>query len=295
MSKKEKNFNFKLYAVVSFVAVALILVVVCVADFSAKYMAFHPERLAEFYVDTIVQSGDGYNAYKNTLVSKEMKYGDFIRRNYIDSYVTRDGVDYSDDSFKGKKTLSDDGTLSGELIERMYPVYKKLLSTCGWENYDSIFTGYLKALVEAREEIYGDQFFNDEVFFTAFEANVSAYGKSLTGTEEAYDENSGVKLSDKVTGIYQESFGEDYVISCKAVNTESCYVDGWLKDADADILAVYGVEADKISDVATVLVDVTVNGGEKVADCEVTLVKIGMSWYVDNLSTDISSLFSFCK
>ncbi len=295
MSNKEKGFNFKLYAVISFVAVAVALVVICVTTFSAKYIAFHPERLAEFYVDTIVQTGDGYNAYKNTLVSKEMKHGDFIRRNYIDAFVTREDTDYSDESFKGEKTLGDDGTLSGELIDRMYPVYKKLVDTYGWDDYNSIFKVYLKSLISAREEIFGDKFFNDEVFFTAFEANVSAYGKYLTGTEEVYDENSGVKLSDKTSGIYTENFGEDYRLVCKAVRTEEGYPSSYNQTDYSGIYETYGVSDEEFEDVVTVYVEVSLDGGEVLAECEVALVKIGMSWYVDNLNTNTRDLFMICR
>lgn len=295
MANNEKGFNFKLYGIISFVAVAVILVVVCAATFSAKYMAFHPERLAEFYVDTIVQTGDGYNAYKNTLVSKEMKYGDFIRRNYIDLFVERDGKNYSDESFKGEKTLNDDGTLSGELIERMYPVYKKLIETFGWDDYNSIFLAYLKSLIAEREDIFGDKFFNDEVFFTAFEANVSAYGKTLTGTEELYDENSGVKLSEKTEGKYTEAFGEDYRFICNAVRTEEGYPSQYNENDFSGIYETYGVSDEEFEEVKTVYVEVALGTGEVIAECEVALVKIGMSWYVDNLKTNTRALFMICK
>ena len=292
MSVKEKGFNFKLYAVISFVCVAAILALVCVTTFSTKYMAFHPERLAEFYVDTIVQTGDGYNAYKNTIVSKNMKYGDFIRKNYIDPVVNRDGKDYSDDSFKGEITLSDDGTLSGELTDGMYAVYETLVGRYGWDDYDSIFSEYIETLVAVREDNFGDKFFNDEIFFTAFEANVSAFGKALTGTDEVYDENSGVKLSDKTEGIYQKLYGEDYRIICEAESFSEGSLADYSTAADAEALAGYGIDVSDIEGVATVLVKVSLDGGEELTECEVTLVKIGMSWYVDNLNTDTGCLYS---
>lgn len=296
MANKEKTFNTKLYAVAAFVAVAVVLVITCVSTFKAKYIAFHPDELARSFVDTVVQTGDGYNAYKNTLVSKNMKYGDFIRENYINPVVNADGNDYSDEKLKGEKTLSDDGTLQGQLIAEMYPVYKGLVEEFGWDNYDSIFKDYIEKLVTVREEIFGDSFFNDEVFFTAFEANVSAYGKALTGTDEVYDENSGVKLSDKTEGIYQKLYGEDYKIVCEAEAPEYGYTDGWLMNAQPDsILATYGVNADEISDVATVLVNVYLDGGEKLTQCKVTVVKIGMSWYVDNINTDTSALYNIAE
>ncbi len=291
MANKEKQFNIKLYGILAFVSVAVILVITCTLTFKAKYIAFHPEELAKAYVDTIVQTGDGYNAYKNTLVSKSMKYGDFIRENYINPVITKDGNDYSDDEHKGEKTLNDDGTLTGQLTEGMYAVYETLVGRYGWDDYDSIFTEYIKTLTAMREEVFGDKFFNDEVFFTAFEANVSAFGKALTGTDETFDENTGVKLSEKTEGEYQKLYGEDYKIVCKADEAEFGYADGWLMNADTETLAAYGVEADEISEVATVTVEVSLDGGEKLAECEVTLVKIGMSWYVDNLSTDTSALY----
>lgn len=48
-----------------------------------KYIAFDSEKLAVSYADTIVQKGDGYNAYTYTLSAKGDKYGDFIRKNYM--------------------------------------------------------------------------------------------------------------------------------------------------------------------------------------------------------------------
>ncbi len=297
MSENNKVFNVKLYAIFAFIFVALFLVIVTVFTFKAKYTAFHPEELAKTYVSSIVSTGDGYNAYKNTLVSKNMKYGDFIREQFINPVIDRDiqekGKSYSDDSFKGEKTLDDDGTLSGKLISEMFPVYKELIELYGWDNYSAIFTEYIEKLIRVREEIFGDKFFNDEVFFSVFEANVSAYGKYLTGTDEVYDENSGVKLSDKTEGVYQKLYGEDYKIICEASEPEYGYSDGWLMNVQTDILSAYSVEADDISDVATVLVKVRLEGGEELTSCKVTLVKIGMSWYVDNTITNTSSLYVF--
>ena len=78
MAKQEKTFNTKLYALVVFLLVAAILAVSTVATFSSKYIAFKPEKVAQAYADTIVQTGDGYNANKYALVSKKRE----IRRFY---------------------------------------------------------------------------------------------------------------------------------------------------------------------------------------------------------------------
>lgn len=292
MANKEKGFNIKLYAVISFIAVAASLLIICVLTFNAKYTAFHPEKVAEGFVSTIVSGGDGYNAYKNTVLSKNDKYGDFIRKNYIDPAVSRDGTDHSDDSFKGEKTLGDDGTLSGELIERMYPVYEELIKTYGWDDYDSIFSGYIEKLIVIREDIFGDSFFNDEVFFTAFEANVSHYSELLTGTDELYDENSGVKLKDETKGLYEELYGEDYRFDISAKNISEEDLSGYKKTADNKKLSSYGVSSEDIDAVLTVTVGVSESGTE-LAEIAVTLLKIGRSYYVDNTSTDTGALYEF--
>ena len=95
MAKKNTNkeFNFKLYAVIVFFAVLAALVAITYTTYTSRYIALHPDRVAENFVDTIVQNGDGYNAYKSTVASKNMKYGDFIRKYYINPVVYRD-TDY---------------------------------------------------------------------------------------------------------------------------------------------------------------------------------------------------------
>ncbi len=294
MANKEKGFNIKIYAVVSFFAVALALLIICVTTFSSRYTAFHPDKVAEGFVNTIVQSADGYNAYKNTLVSKNMKFGDFIRENYIGPAVNRDGENYSDDSFRGEKTVNDDGTLNGKLIADMYPVYEELLGKYGWDDYDSIFNLYIEELIVTREKIFGDKFFNDEVFFTCFEANVSSYGKMLTGTDEVIDEASGVKLSDKMTGVYETVYGEDYRLTVAAEKVTDKDVDAYKSTLNSSLLEAYGVSVDDISAVKAVSCKVTA-GEDTVAEGEITVVKIGMSWYVDNLTTDTSSFYGFYK
>lgn len=303
---KEKVFNIKLYAIITCIAVAVFLVAVCVAAFTSRYTAFHPDELARIYVDSIVQNGDGYNAYKNTLVSKNSKYGDFIRTNYIDPVVFRESdflpgddksylTGYNDESFKGEKTLNDDGSLSGQLTEKMYPVYEKLVEEYGWDDYDSIYTKYLEELVITREKIFGDKYLSDEVFFTAFEANVSAYGKMLTGTEDTFDENTGVQLTYKAEGLYEKAFGEDYKLTASVVNEEEVSFSEYMKNCDTDKFALYGVNADDISEVRKITVGVKTDMDESVASAEIYAVKIGMSWYVDNTITDTSALYGFYK
>lgn len=303
MAKKEKVFNVKLYAVIVVIFVAVFLVITCVAAFTARYSAFHPDETAMLYVDSVVQRGDGYNAYKNTVVSKNMKFGDFIRRDYIDPIIYRDvetyypgdetdGLKgYNDDSYKGEKTLSDDGTLNGQLIEKMYPVYTDLLSAYGWDNYHKILKAYAEKLILVREEVFGDKYMTDEIFFTALEANVASYGDNLTGTEDLFDENTGVQLSYKTEGVYEKVFGADYKLVTKAVKETDIDISEYKTAIDVEAFDSYGIKSDDITAAKRITVDISLADGKHIAQLDVTVVKIGMSWYVDNTKTDTSVLY----
>lgn len=306
MANKEKTFNFKAYAIIVFVAILATLIVITTLTFKAKYTGFHPEEVARTYVDTIVQTGDGYNAYKNALPSKNYKYGDFIRVYYMYPVIYRDtegytvGGDlddlkgYNDDSFKGDKTLNDDGSLNGRLIDEMYPVYVSLVAN-GWDDYDKIYTEYFKALVEKREALFGDKYMSDEVMFTALEANVATYGDSLTGTDFIVDENSGVTLSEESTGAYQTAYGEDYKFTTTVKGENEISLDDAKSKIDANALETYEVTLDDITEAKNFTVEVKAEDGEAVAETNVTVVKIKDFWYVDNTTVDTSALYNFYK
>ena len=306
MANKEKTFNFKAYAIIVFVAVLAALFVITTFTFKAKYTGFHPEEVARTYVDTIVQTGDGYNAYKNALPSKNYKYGDFIRVYYMYPVIYRDaegytvGGDldnlkgYNDDSFMGEKTLNDDGSLNGKLIAEMYPVYVGLVAN-GWDDYDKIYTEYFKALTEKREAIFGDKYMSDEIMFTALEANVKSYGESLTGTDFVVDENSGITLSEKSIGAYQKVYGEDYRFTTKIKSEVPVELDSVKASIDTDALDEYLVSPDDITDAKGYVVEVKTENGETVAEANVTVVKIKDFWYVDNTTVDTSVLYNFYK
>lgn len=304
MAKKEKNFNIKLYAVVTFIGIAAALFLITFTTFKARYTAFHPEAVATAYVDTIVQTGDGYNAYKNTLLSKNQKYGDFIRKYYMYPVIYRDAdytpdadtealKGYNDESYKGEKTLSDDGSLQGQLIDAMYPVYEKLMSeNSGWDSYDVIFRNYFAALVIARGAIFGDSYMTDEIMFTALEANVRTYGEKLTGTEDEFDENSGVQTSFKSEGEYQKAYGEDFKLKTVCAAIEDIEIESFKAELNAELLATYGITADEITEVKAASVEAYANES-LVLECKVTVVKIGASWYVYSPVTDTTALYSF--
>ena len=87
MAKTKKGFRAGLYGVVSGILVAAILVGMTVFAFTTRYNAFSPEKVAQSYADTIVQTGDGYNALKVSLISKNQKFGNFVINAYMAPYV----------------------------------------------------------------------------------------------------------------------------------------------------------------------------------------------------------------
>ncbi len=308
MAKEKKPLNTKIYAVVVFFLMAGFLAGVTVSAYTDKYTGFNPKKVALAYVESIVNRGDGYNAYKNALPSKNFKYGDFIREYYMYPVIyreteykpldNRDGLKgYNDDSFKGEKTLNDTGALAGQVIDKMYPYYEKLMkSQHGWDNYDYIFKNYFDKLVKVREEIFGDKYMTDEIMFTALESNVSTYGDMLTGTENKVDENTGVQLSEKATGIYEELFGEDYKLECKVKEvTKTKSLEEYKKSIDEKELEKYGISADDITDAAACIVFVNANntGAKDIDFIFVNVVKIKNTWYVDNTSTKTYGLYYF--
>ena len=301
----KKSFNSKIYAAVTFFVIACLLATITVTTYKSRYNGFSPEKTAVAFVQSIVETGDGYNAYKNTIVSKNYKYGDFIREYYMYPAIYADcnyeiGADrdnlkgFNDDSFKGEKTLNDDGTLSGQVIDTMYGYYVDLMKKYkGWDNYDAVFTDYFKEICKVRENVFGDKYMTDEIMFTALESNVRTYGESLTGTEDEFDANTGIQTSVKTTGAYQKAFGEDYKFTYEIKS--STYLSGvnedWSENENQDeLFEAYKISIDDMNDRYCVIIEVKANG-KTIATQEIQVVKIKSTWYVDNTTIDTSALY----
>lgn len=305
MAKENKKFNYGLYAVATFVVVTAVLVIITAFTFKSKYIAFYADKVAVNFTDTVMQSGDGYNAYKYTLASKSSKYGDFIREQYIypmiyPNYNPGDKVTdemkkngLSADERKSDTTLNDDGTLAGRLADEMYPVYEELMKNGGWDDYDTVYKTYFSKLLEVRKEIFGDDYMSDEVMFTALEANVKTYGNSLTGTEEELAADEKTVIQEKTTGLYQTRYGEDYKITTTVKESEAVEdVASFTASLDAAKLESYGISAEDISAVQKVTVECALEDGTVIVSQTVYEVKIGNTWYVDNLTTDTSAIYA---
>lgn len=322
-TKKKKGFKAGVYAVFAGVLVAVILVALTIFAFTTRYTAFSAEKVARAYTDTIVQTGDGYNAYKNTLVSKNMKYGNFIIAAYMAPYVN-DGDDVAQAAFVGTGS-DEEQTAIDTVYDTMYDYYVELLTTYGLDDYDSVFTNYFERLVEVRQEVYGDEYMDTDYMFGAFESNVETYGNSLAGTDETLADDGETVLQEATTGLYQEYFGDDYKLTTTVTECQELSVDefnryieaykeriepvassgeeradayGLVDTEDSSlkssmISAFEGLDcSDDITAVAKATVEVTTEDGTVRATQDLYVVQIGNSWYVDNTNVDTSALYN---
>ena len=204
-TKEKKGFNAALYAVVAGIVVAVALVLITIFAFTTRYTGFSNEKVAQAYVDTIVQTGDGYNAYKNTLVSKNQKFGKFVTNAYMLPYINEDAEKAS---FVGTGT-DEEIAKTDEVYDTMYDFYVELLQKYGLDDIDAVFNDYFAKLSEVRKEVFGDEYMDTDFMFSVFESNVSKYGKSLTGTEEELGADDKTVIQKATTGKYQKMFGKD--------------------------------------------------------------------------------------
>ncbi|MBQ5994753.1 MAG: hypothetical protein IJL63_02710 [Clostridia bacterium] len=221
MSENKKGFRAGLYAVTVGIVLAVVLAAMAFYQFVTTYTAYSPEKVAQSFVDTVVQKGDGYNAYKNTLLSqnKKLKYGDFLRRAYLIVYVNEkdeNGNEIPQASFVGTGSSEEQAAID-KVYNTMYDYLVELIDTVGFDNYDELLTKYFDKLVEVRREVYGDDFMNYDYMFGAFEANVAAYGDYLTGTERKIASDNKTVLQQATEGKYQELFGKEQQVEAEDI------------------------------------------------------------------------------
>ncbi len=314
IQEKKSGFKPGVYAGFAILFVAAFLVIATVFAVKTHYTGFDSEKTAKTYVDTIVQNADGYNAYKQTLVSKNQKYGNFVINAYMKPYVN-DGEDVEQREFADTE---EEASVMDPLYDTMYEYYKELVKTYGWDDYDSIFSNYFAKLAEQRKALYGDDYMDTEFMFGVFEANVAAYGKEVAGADEKYGDDGKTVVQEAIMGTYQTMYGEDYTFTATVTATEDIDdVEGYKAEYKARVAEIAGsgeakadacgldeegkdamVEAfanldcgDDISAVQKCTVEVTLADGTVLTSVEVYVVQIGKSWYVDNTNVDTSSLY----
>lgn len=322
MTESKKGFKAGLYGVVAGILVAAILVGLTVFAFTTRYNAFSPEKVAQSYADTIVQTGDGYNALKVSLVSKNQKFGNFVINAYMAPYIN------DSDGKKGTKKVEQNpeiGTGSKketELLDTvyntMYDYFDELMKTVGLQNYDEFYSAYFAKLKEVRVAVLQDDYMDTDFMFGVFESNVQTYADKLTGTEEKLAADEKTVLQKATTGIYQEMYGKDYKLTTTVTDTKElsadevrAYADGY-KDRVVPLAQKNESVADSLDDekssamkeafdnlnvadsieaVDECAVEVKNQKGDTVATTSVYVVKIGNSWYVDNSNTDTAPLY----
>lgn len=317
---EKKEFKAGLYGVVVGVVIAVILVVLTIFAFTTRYTAFSPEKTAQSYVDGIVQTGDGYNALKSTLVSKNQKFGDFVINAYMRPFVN-DGKDVKKNDQIGTGSAEETQMLD-KIYSDMYGVYCELMETVGLDDYDTFYNTYFTKLCEERKAVLGDDYMDTEFMFGVFESNVATYGESLTGTEEQLAQDKKTVLKKATTGKYQELYGKDYQLTANVTDTKDLDLTKYVAEykerinpvansgeAKADKYGVKDVDdkhkfkssmvdaynkldcSEDISAVKSIIVEIKNQKGDVVATQEVYVVQIGNSWYVDNTNTDTSALY----
>ncbi|MBR0412595.1 MAG: hypothetical protein IJI47_03405 [Eubacterium sp.] len=316
--KEKKSFRTGAFAVITSVVIAVVLVALTIFAYTIRYTAFSPEKTAQSYTDGIVQTGDGYNAYKTTLVSKSEKYGDFVINAYMKPYVN-DGDDVKQADFVGSGNEKEQKAID-KVYSTMYDYYVQLLNTYTWDDYDSFFKNYFEKLVQVRHEVYGDEYMDTEFMFGALESNVQTYSDSLTGTDEVLAADNKTVLSEATKGKFQEMFGEDYKLTTTvkevkeySADETKAYVEEYSKrikpvaDAGENRAKELGVEGedkdamveaftkldhtDEINAVAEVTCVVKDESGKVNVEIVVPVVKIGKSWYIDNTNLSTNPLY----
>ena len=323
MTKSKKGFNTGLYGVIAGVLVAAILVGMTVFAFTTRYNAFSPEKVAQSYADTVVQTGDGYNALKVSLVSKNQKFGNFVINAYMAPYVNDNkGKKKGEKKIEQNKEIGTGSKKEAKLLDTvyntMYDYYDELMKTVGLQNYDEFYSLYFAKLKEVRVAVLQDDYMDTDFMFSVFESNVQTYANKLTGTKKVLAADEKTVIQKASTGAYQELYGKKYKLTTTVTDTKElsadeveAYVKGYKdrivpiiqkSEAVADTLDDKKSEAmksafenlnvaDSIEAVDECTIEVTNQNGDVVANTKVYVVRIGNSWYVDNSNTDTAPLY----
>lgn len=312
----KKQFKAGAYGVIAAILVAVMLIGLTAFAFISRYNGFSDEKIALSYADTIVQTGDGYNALKVSAVSKNQKFGTFVTDAYMAPYIN-DGEEVEQNPAIGTGT-EEEAQLLDSIYNTMYDFFLELINNIGLENYDEFYSTYFAKLKEVRADVLNDEYMDTDFMFSVFESNVETYGESLTGTEEKLADDEKTVIKEASTGIYQTMFGTDYKLTATVKDKKilsddevKAYADGYkdrivtfIQNGDTKaenlesekqdkMIAAYDNlnVADSINGVSVCTVSVCDDKGNEVASTEINVIKIGNTWYVDNTNSDTSPLY----
>lgn len=294
MAKKKKLSEIKIILVSLFLVLAIVASIFVISQ-KSKSQSLTPEEVALTFTETITNRGDGYTAYKYTLISKNYKYEDYVRENFMYPIIYgeshyQSGMDthnlkgLNDKSYMGEKTKNDDGTLTQKLSDRMFPYYMQLMTELnGWDKYNTFYIKYFAKLLNVREDIFGDKYMTEEIMFTVLESNVKTYGDKLAGTEDA------------TFGLYEKKYGENCTFTYTITETKDIELEEYNKHVDEATFKTYKISADDITEVKGITINIQVQGETVVNAQKVLVVKADNKWYVDNTNTNTAKLYNFYK
>ncbi|MBE6802389.1 MAG: hypothetical protein E7530_05865 [Ruminococcaceae bacterium] len=294
MAKKKKLSEIKIILVSLFIVFAIVASIFVISQ-KSKSQSLTPEEVALTFTETITNRGDGYTAYKYTLISKNYKYEDYVRENFMYPIIYgeshyQSGMDthnlkgLNDKSYMGEKTKNDDGTLTQKLSDRMFPYYMQLMTELnGWDKYNTFYIKYFAKLLKVREDIYGDKYMTEEIMFTVLESNVKTYDDKLAGTE------------DDTFGLYEKKYGENCTFTYTITETKDIELEEYNKHVDEATFKTYKISADDITEVKGININIQVQGETVVNAQKVLVVKAHNKWYVDNTNTNTAKLYNFYK
>ena len=294
MAKKKKLSEIKIILVSLFLVFAIVASIFVISQ-KSKSQSLTPEEVALTFTETITNRGDGYTAYKYTLISKNHKYEDYVRENFMYPIIYgeshyQSGMDthnlkgLNDKSYMGEKTKNDDGTLTQKLSDRMFPYDMQLITELnGWDKYNTFYVKYFAKLLNVREDIYGDKYMTEEIMFTVLESNVKTYGDKLAGTEDA------------TFGLYEKKYGENCTFTYTITETKDIELEEYNKHVDEATFKTYKISADDITEVKGITINIQVQGETVVNAQKVLVVKAHNKWYVDNTNTNTAKLYNFYK
>lgn len=294
MAKKKKLSEIKIILVSLFLVLVIVASIFVISQ-KSKSQSLTPEEVALTFTETITNRGDGYTAYKYTLIGKNYKYEDYVRENFMYPIIYgeshyQSGMDthnlkgLNDKSYMGEKTKNDDGTLTQKLSDRMFPYYMQLMTELnGWDKYNTFYIKYFAKLLNVREDIYGDKYMTEEIMFTVLESNVKTYGDKLAGTEDA------------TFGLYEKKYGENCTFTYTITETKDIELEEYNKHVDEATFKTYKISTDDITEVKGITINIQVQGETVVNAQKVLVVKAHNKWYVDNTNTNTAKLYNFYK
>jgi len=297
---KKFNITYAVVAVISFILVAAGLITYY---YVSHFIMFSPEKVARQYILNRIE-GDGYDALKYSNMSVKQKMGDYLRENYINQYVKEPGKDEK----LPVLTAEEEGEKLTLLLDTMYPIYQRLESEYGYENFDEFFSEYFKSFADVYKNIYGHDYMTDEEMFACIEGNLalsieeskleneSNIGKGKEYAEKYLGKNKTVTEKELEESPYMSGYLIDVQAKDAVIRDDRAFVEeyiGNLSDSAKKKYESFGIDFSDIKAIATVEVNVTVSGeGDqeiiknlnemfKESPFKVKLIKIGSQWYVD--------------